>query len=193
MTALKLSNSDLQNYIFKVIVVGEGGVGKTSLCMRVTRDIFSADYKLTLGTAFFSYQTALEEMNANIAIQIWDLGGQSKFGSILRSFTQNAKGTILAFDISCMDSFIAIQDRWKIFLKNNLPTTPIILISTKNDLSNEHKEVSDELVQNFIEAEHKSGGLDIVAYIQTSSKLAINAHECFKELARHIILRNETE
>lgn len=176
-----------KSFVFKVIMVGNGGVGKTSMCMRATRNTFCADYKLTLGTAFFSYEFDLEEIDANIAIQIWDLGGQKKFSSILKSFTQNAKGAILAFDISSMDSFLEVQDRWKSFLTSNLPNVPVILASTKHDLPAEERVISEGIIREFIETEKQYKGLNIVSYLQTSSKFGLNVHKCFKELAKAIL------
>ncbi|MFX0060950.1 MAG: Rab family GTPase [Candidatus Hermodarchaeota archaeon] len=176
-----------RTFVFKVIIVGEGGVGKTSMCMRATRNTFCADYKLTIGTAFFSHEFDLKEIDANVAIQIWDLGGQKKFGSILRSFTQNAKGAILAFDISSMDSFSEIVNRWKPFLKSTLPDVPVVLASTKHDLPVEERIISEGLIREFIETEQKSNGLNIISYLPTSSKFGLNVHECFTELAKAIL------
>ncbi|MFX1251849.1 MAG: Rab family GTPase [Promethearchaeota archaeon] len=174
-------------FVFKVIIVGDGGVGKTSMCMRATRNTYCADYKLTLGTGFFSHEFDLEEIDGSIAIQIWDLGGQKKFGSILKSFTQNAKGAILAFDISSMESFSELTNRWKPFLESTLPDVPIILASTKHDLPVEERIISERLIREFIEAEQHSKGLNIISYLPTSSKIGLNVHECFTELAKAIL------
>lgn len=168
---------------FKVCVIGDGGTGKTTLCIRVSTGHFKEDYKMTIGTTFFNYQTRIQ--NSIITFQLWDLGGQFQFRSILETFVRGAKAIILTFDSSNINSFMSLDADWTPFIKKILPRIPVMLVSTKHDLENAN--VPKDLVKEFIE----TSNLKIAGYIPTSSKTGQNIENVFYNLAEY--LRKEVE
>ncbi|MFX0090762.1 MAG: Rab family GTPase [Candidatus Hodarchaeota archaeon] len=161
----------------KVIIVGDGGVGKTSICFRATQNTFTIDYRMTIGTGFFTYKTEVKGKIA--ALQIWDFGGQERFRTFLDRFAKGASGTILAFDLSDVESFLNLEKGWITFLKESAPTTPTMLIGTKNDL--EHS-VTKEMIDDF----KAKCDMNIIGYWETSAKEGTNIHEFLNDLAKKI-------
>ncbi|MFX0091533.1 MAG: GTP-binding protein [Candidatus Hodarchaeota archaeon] len=174
---------------YKVIIVGEGGVGKTSLCIRATQNSFPASYRLTIGTGFFTCRLQLDELKHRIALQIWDFGGQKQFASILDAFTRNTTGAILTFDISSISSFVSAQEHWLPFLKRTVAGVPVVLVSTKDDLA---AEVPKKEIETLLKNERESNVLKFTKYIQTSAKTGKNVKECLLELAKSIVVQKRT-
>jgi small GTP-binding protein len=93
------SNQLNYNYMFKVIVVGEGGVGKTTLINRFATNKFSEDTKITIGASFYAFENDVNGSDAPVKLQVWDFGGEKRFRFILPSYCQGAHGVIFAFDL----------------------------------------------------------------------------------------------
>ena len=165
----------------KVIIVGDGGVGKTSICIRATQDSFKIDYKMTIGTGFFTYKTNINGKPA--ALQIWDFGGQERFRSFLDRFAKGASAAILAFDLNDLESFLKLEKTWMVFLKESAPDTPIMLIGTKCDLPHA---VTQEMIEE-LKAKPES---NIFAYWHTSALGGTNIHEFLDDLAESVFKSN---
>lgn len=162
----------------KLCVLGNGGTGKTTLCVRVSMNSFKTEYKMTIGTAFFNYQTQVDD--AKVIFQIWDLGGQFQFRTLLESFVKGAKAIILTFSATDIESFASIDEEWSPFIEKYLPEVPVMLISTKNDIPT--ADVPEDLVKDFME----SSNLNIINYVATSSKTGENVQEAFYEIAKYM-------
>ncbi|MEM3526476.1 MAG: ArgE/DapE family deacylase [Candidatus Jordarchaeaceae archaeon] len=165
-----------EEYAFKIIVIGDGGVGKTSLIVRLTENRFPEDYKMTLGTSF-----AAHTMNVNdsvVTLQIWDLGGQPSFTHLRSFFYAGAKGGVIVFNLTDMKSFKNVPN-WRKELFNVCGDVPIIIIGNKNDLASE-RVVSQQ------EAEKLARSLG-APYIETSAKTGDKVNMAFQIIARRLL------
>jgi len=96
-------------YKFKIILAGEGAVGKTTLINRFITGTFSGDYKATIGVAIFSKRIMY---NGNdVSLQIWDIAGQTLFKEFRKKFFAQARGAILVFDVTVPKSFDSLH-KW---------------------------------------------------------------------------------
>ncbi|MHA1479081.1 MAG: GTP-binding protein, partial [Promethearchaeota archaeon] len=95
------------DYLFKSIVVGDGGVGKTALTLRFSKGFFTEDYKMTIGVDFHVKTITIETFEGPIKckLQLWDTGGQERFSSIRPMYYRGSLGTILVFDLTNAASF----------------------------------------------------------------------------------------
>jgi len=149
MTESDDDSGDYEEFIFKVIVVGEAGVGKTSIIRRYVENQFSTDYKATVGVDF-----ALKEIKndgRSMRLQLWDIAGQERFSSMTHVYYKEAAAACIVFDLTDSKTFKRV-DRWKndveekVKLENG-QTVPMLLLGNKNDMSN--KEVNNEEVENY--------------------------------------------
>ncbi|MHA1238328.1 MAG: Rab family GTPase [Candidatus Odinarchaeia archaeon] len=163
------------DHLFKVIIVGDGGVGKTSLTRRFSEGVFNSDYKLTIGVGFAVKTIKVE--NKTIKIQIWDTGGQERFSKIRLLYFKGALGSLIVFDVSNRESFNHVE-KWIAEIRENCGTIPVILVGNKIDVGS--REVFTEEGEALA---HKLG----VSYIETSAKTGENIKECFTELTRKIL------
>ena len=155
--------------IYKVIVVGDANAGKTSLIKRYVHDIFSPNYKSTIGVDFALKIIKWDE-KTNVRLQLWDIAGQERFGNMTRVYYKEAVGAIVIYDISRTSTFDGVK-RWKadIDSKITLPDSdqliPTILIANKSDLTDEYTlQKTDEEMNKFC----RDNGF--VAWFQTSAK-----------------------
>ena len=153
-------------YVLKVVVAGEGGIGKTALCMRFTKGIFLEGTKMTIGVDFSAVKVKAttkygEEL---VTLQIWDFGGEERFRFILPGYCNGANGCILAYDLTQDYSFYNLPE-WINLVRNAVPNLKIILVGLKADLTDLRKvprEAAEEKVQEwglngYLEASAKSG------------------------------------
>merc|ERR1712224_1010365 len=121
------------DYIFKLLVVGDSGVGKSSLMHRFADDQFSANFISTIGVDFKI--TSIEQNNKLIKLQIWDTAGQERFECICTNYYRGAHGAMIVYDASDADSLESVRNRWlpaiRRHAKNGIRT---ILVGNKSDL-----------------------------------------------------------
>ena len=163
------------SYKSKVIVIGPGGVGKTSLINRFVKDRFTDDYKLTIGVDFLTKDIELE--NDQIArLTLWDVGGQDQFKGLRPSFYANAHGAMLVFDLS-RDNTLPDAKTWLIDMFKYAGRIPFVFIGNKSDLKST---VEDNAAKTLAE---ENGGI----YIKTSAKTGKNVLTAFMELTNRIV------
>lgn len=168
---------------FKVLIVGDGAVGKTSICTHITTQEFFADYHLTVGCDFFIKRLYVN--NISVTLQIFDIGGQDHFARMRSAFAGGAKGIFLAFDVTRRDSFYSLQN-WINSVKEGLdPKAPKVLIATKSDLKAE-AEVWKEDIDDLEE-------FSIDAFFDTSSLTGDGVPEAFETMARLLLVRYKKE
>jgi small GTP-binding protein len=163
--------------IYKCIVVGDGGVGKTALAVRLCKGFFIEDYKMTIGVDFYIKTTEIDDLN--IKLQIWDTGGQERFNSIRSIYYQGTRGAAIVFDLSNQESFEHIP-RWVDEIKRETnDDIPILLIGNKSDLINS-REVTSEDIYNITRQFN-------LLYMETSAKTGAEVSKCFDVLT-HLIM-----
>jgi len=164
---------------FKVVVLGDGGIGKTSICNYLTTGEFFGSYKLSIGADFFSKRSVVN--GEEVTLQICDIGGQDQFAEISNIFTKGAHGCILCYDTTRRDTLDSL-DRWLGKLEDN--NIPKVLVSTKNDVE-DLREVLDE------EGIEKAKLLNISYYIPTTSLKGIGITETFESISKLMLLHKK--
>jgi small GTP-binding protein len=172
--------SNQNQAFFKVLITGDGAVGKTSICNLLTTQEFFSDYNMTIGCDFFIKRLLINDIK--VTLQIFDIGGQEQFMRLRQAFAGGAKGVFLAFDITRRDSFYNLED-WLESVKPELdPKAPKILLSTKSDLEAE-KEVWKEDIETFQQI------LGIDAYFDTSALTGDGIENAFETMGRMLLAR----
>lgn len=134
-------SDDDYDMIFKVVLIGDSGVGKSNIMMRYLNNEFNVDSKATVGVEFGSKKFELQ--GYAVKAQIWDTAGQERYKSITNAYYKGAKGALLVYDISRKDTFENV-DKWIPDLRaNGDEHVTILLIGNKCDLE-QHRQVSKE-------------------------------------------------
>ncbi|TXT60430.1 MAG: Small GTP-binding protein [Promethearchaeota archaeon] len=160
------------DYTFKILMVGDAAVGKTSLTIRYISGSFLEDLKLTIGVDFFSKTT--EFKGKKVKYQIWDFGGEERFRFLLPQYCRGANGALFLYDITKHITLEHLPE-WTSIIRENAGDIPIILVGAKLDLD-PYREVSRE---EGIQAAKK---YNLAAFIELSSKTGQNVEEAFTNM-----------
>ena len=178
---------------FKIIVIGNSGVGKSSLTIKATQGIFKEEFSSTLGFQFFSFHVKINDKI--IKLQIWDTCGQEIYRSLITNFYRSSALALICYSVNDLKSFEEIEIWLKQVKMNSDPDCKVFLIANKIDLPD--RVVSTDQGIDF-KKEH-----DFECYMETSAKTGVNVKELFvncalalyKELPKYIkereILENE--
>ena len=162
------------DFIFKVLLLGNSDVGKSSLILRYVDQVWSDTFVPTIGVDF--KVKTLELQNKQIKMQIWDTAGQERFRNVISSYFRGAHGILLIYDVTNRDSFKNLES-WLIEIEKNASENVLkILIGNKNDLVDD-KEIKTEEGQAFA---NRNG----MQFIETSAKENTNVTEAFESLAK---------
>jgi small GTP-binding protein len=166
-------SEEYYDYVCKIVIVGESGVGKTNILSRFIKNEFNHNSLSTLGVEF---GTKVNIQNGKkIRMQIWDTAGQERYRAITNSYYINAKGGLVVYDICYRASFDNV-DRWVKELRNVAGSDVcIILIGNKCD-KEDQREVSVE------EGMNKAKDLDLITHFETSALSNINIENTFNLL-----------
>ena len=173
-------------YIFKICLIGSGGVGKTCMARRLCFDSFNAKTQLTVGIDFYTYDIPVVVKNENTfaRLSIWDFGGQEQFKTLFGYYISGASGIFLVFDLLQMESLIKLDWWYENLIQYNLQDRPKLLVGTKNDLTqgDESKYKIDEyIIKQFLQNHNEKD------FIKTSSKENSNILRSFKEMTKKIM------
>jgi small GTP-binding protein len=116
--------------IFKTILVGEGGVGKSSLVLRYTEDRFEDDMKMTIGANFASKEVALA--GNSMKLMLWDMGGQPRFHDVVGDYFRGTKVAIIVYDTNRFYTLERTRD-WIERVKEGVPNCELLLVGNKTD------------------------------------------------------------
>ena len=171
-----------KTYVYKVCVVGDGGVGKTSLVRKSINNTFSENYIMTIGSNFSVKPVILSEYpNYDITLSVWDLAGQEHFKVVRPPFYKGAKAIIYVYDLTRISSFSNILN-WKKEAEKVIGSTPNILVGNKLDLIKpDERRAQEEDINELM------GKLNTDAYFETSAKEGINVEVIFEEVSKKII------
>ncbi|MFX1385552.1 MAG: GTP-binding protein [Promethearchaeota archaeon] len=167
-------------YAFKLILGGEGGVGKTSMVHRFVEDSFQKDYKSTIGTSIMKKECEFKGLDSKVRFVIWDLAGQAQFKRVRQSYLKNAEAGILVYDVTRKETLDNVEN-WFEEIKIVSPAISLILVGNKIDLEDKRMippEQGEELAKKLN-----------LSYIETSAKTGENINDAFKMLALEIIKR----
>ena len=160
---------------FKIIVIGNSGVGKSCLALKATKNIFEEQFMSTVGFEFFSFNLKINDKI--IKLQIWDTCGQEVYRSLISNFYRSSSMAIIVYAIDNQESFDDL-DSWVKQLKTHSgPNVKIFIIGNKNDLE-DRRVISKEKGEEFV----KNNGFH--KFMETSAKSGFNAKELFIESAK---------
>ena len=167
------------DYIFKLILIGSSGVGKTSILQRYIQKIFNDDYTCTIGVDFFMKSMKIDDKL--IKLQLWDTAGTEKFKSITTGYYRGANAAFIVFDLTSRKSFESVSEWIENYYKFSNPDYErhVILIGNKSDLKNERIITEDE-IDDFVK-------LNKIKYFETSAKNGENIDDTFLFIAEQLM------
>ena len=168
---------DYPNYdlSFKVIFVGDSGVGKSCLCTKAIKNTFDDNFESTIGFEFLAY--ILKVNNKIIKLQIWDTAGQEIYNSLINNFFSKSSMAVITYSIDNKESFIHAEKWLNDIRKKTNPKIKILLVGNKSDLENQRK-VSKEEGLKFKDDQN----LDL--FMETSAKTGYNTKDILIEAAK---------
>ncbi|MFX1569125.1 MAG: GTP-binding protein [Promethearchaeota archaeon] len=179
------SKSHSPKYVYKLSLIGDGGVGKTSMAQRYVHGIFRADYKGTIGTYISKKECEFKELGTSVRFMIWDLAGQSQFERLWPDYLTDSRAGIIVFDITNRETFDNVKKWSDIITRVALPHIVLILVGNKVDLDTSRVVSTEE----GMELAKELG----VYYMETSAKTNENIDDVFEWIALQIINTNIEE
>ena len=175
---IKLSDySSLHKYIFRICLLGDSGVGKTSLLTRYCDEVFKEKYSNTIGVDFRVVTLKFKDILAKV--HIWDTAGQERFKSIAVNYFRTSNGFIFCYDITNKKSFESIQKWVELAFSNNDSHKVNFLIGNKCDLKDK-RDVNIEEGENFAKTNNFS-------FIETSARDNTNVDKVFQFFTYRLI------
>jgi Ras-related protein Rab-22 len=161
---------------FKVVLVGESGVGKTSIITKFIDETFQEDQQSTTGGTF-STKSVICDGGKILKFEIWDTAGQERYRALTKMFYKDANAAIMVYDITRKDSFEELKNYWSEQIKESSPEGIILVIAAnKSDLF-EHEAIDEPIAREFAQ---QIGAF----YIATSAKNSDGINNLFEEIAK---------
>ena len=179
----KLIFHERTELIFKIIVVGDPAVGKTSLLRKFSSEKFEYEYIPTVGVNIVKEQISIKDdtgKDISVSLMLWDIAGQPQFYMLHRPYFNGADGIMLVYDMTRSSSFSNINNWWQTCIKFALSGAPRILIGNKMDLTDERKIILPM-------AEHLSQKIS-AAFYETSALTGENVGAMFQKMAELALL-----
>jgi Ras-related protein Rab-1A len=171
------------DYLFKLVLIGDSGVGKSCILLRFADDSFTDSYITTIGVDFRFRTIAVD--SKNVKLQIWDTAGQERFRTITSAYYRGADGILLAYDTTDRDSFDHVDSWLQEVNKYASDKTVKVLVGNKSDKG-------DARVVSVEEGRQKAEALGL-SFIETSAKDATHIEEAFMIISRQLVRIREQE
>ncbi len=175
----KKEEKDDNSLTFKIITLGDSGVGKTSIINRYVNNIFSDNTSSTVGVNFSIKELYFNQQKINL--KLIDTCGQEKYQSLTKAYLKNTDACFFIFAFNDKESFENIKQWMALFNDHNsIKDIPIMLLGNKSDLQ---KEIDDDLINEFVKSNK-------INYLETSAKDAKNINESMEELGKMLYLKH---
>jgi small GTP-binding protein len=181
---MSLEREEQPYYIFKICLLGQGGVGKTCIARRLCFDSFDANTRLTIGIDFYTYDlpVLVDGNETFIRLSLWDFGGQEQFKQMFSYYIHGANGIFMVFSLFNLNNTLLGLEWWYEHLfKQNQSKTPKLLIGCKSDLVKNLVKVDELVIENFRKKHDK------VEFFKTSAKKNFNVRDIFVEMTKNIL------
>ena len=176
LTEAEISQSE--DFInFKIVIIGDSGVGKSCILKRAVQHKFDENYQATIGFEFLLMHYKVNDLK--LKLQIWDTCGQEMYRSLVQGFYRNTSLAILVYDVSSEKSFEGLELWLRDIQQHTEPDLPIFIIGNKCDLD---KNVSEENAQNFATSNRAK------YYNECSAKSGQNIDKIFYEAAKYLYI-----
>ena len=175
---------EVDNYeqLYKIIIIGDSGVGKSNILGRYLHNEFHEDTKSTVGVEFGSKKMVIE--NTSIKLQIWDTAGEERYRSITSAYYKGSKGCFIVYDITNPQSFEDIQKWYEEIKRSGDKGVSIILVGNKCDLEHQRAVTKNEGNEMAL----KYG----IKYLETSAKDTINIENLFFDTAKNLLAKQQS-
>ncbi len=164
----------------KLALLGDSGVGKTSLITQYVQKKFEHDYKPTLGVNIVAKELVIDEFNCQLVL--WDIAGQDKYDFSRKMFFQGCIGALCVYDITRIDTLTNIASKWVNDIKEFGKDATFLLIGNKDDLQ-DSKTITTEQGQKLADE------INAIEFIETSAKSGNNVEQAFKTLVIQVLRR----
>ncbi|KAH8401427.1 hypothetical protein KR009_005361 [Drosophila setifemur] len=186
--AIMTSTSEKREHLYKILVIGELGTGKTSFIKRYVHQFFSQNYRATIGVDF-ALKVLQWDANTIVRLQLWDIAGQERFGNMTRVYYKEAVGAFIVFDVTRSGTFDCVS-KWKEDLdsKVQLPDgspIPCILLANKCDQEKQGIITQPEKMDEYVRENGFAG------WFETSAKENINIDESARALVNKILINDK--
>jgi len=171
-----------KSFIYKICVVGNGGVGKTSMVLRYCENSFKESYMMTIGSNFSTKTVELANYpQLQVKLQLWDLAGQKHFSFVRPPFYRGATGIIYVFDLTRRSSFADLLE-WREEVEKVIGQKPCLVVGNKLDLARQgQREVAEQ------DGEAVKYEMHAMKYFETSAKESDSVGDIFKMLTLEIL------
>jgi len=169
------------DYLFKLVLIGDSGVGKSCLLLRFADDSFTDSYISTIGVDF-RFRTVNIDLKT-VKLQIWDTAGQERFRTITSAYYRGAHGIIMVYDVTNYESFEHVEEWLNEVNRHASESTLKLLVGNKADLQDDKKVATDE-------AKKFADNLGI-PFLETSAKNSTNVEAAFLTMAKQLIQAKE--
>jgi Ras-related protein Rab-7A len=181
--------SHRKKVLLKVIILGDSGVGKTSLMNKFVNDKFSKQYKATIGADFLTKEILIDDKL--ITMQIWDTAGQERFQSLGVAFYRGADSCILVYDITDQKSFDSLDLWMDEFIAQAAPRNskefPFVVLGNKADLAKTKRQVAEAKARNWCKCKND------IPFYETSAKENIMVEQAFGTVARNALKQESSQ
>ena len=183
---MKVKTMESYDYVTKVVIIGDSGVGKTSLLNRFVDDKYEENRSVTIGIDTKIKTIFLPEYNKTIKLQLWDTAGQERYQSVTRSYYKGSLGALVVFAFDDLNSFEHVRQWIRYLREYTTSCKTIVMIGNKSDIPPNERKVT-----------HKQGH-DManewnIEYLETSAKVGKGVNEAFVNMARSMVKKYEEE
>ncbi len=175
-----------EGFKFRVVLLGDACVGKTSLLRRFTENAFEEEYKQTIGTTFATKDLEIADDSGEtrkVRLVIWDMGGQATYRELRRQFMKGASGAIIVYDVTRPDTYMAMNNWFESF-REACPNADVIICANKVDLESRMVPVEPGLMlRDWFQSE----------YYETSAKTGSRVTDVFDRLGKLVLQKSLSE
>ena len=174
-------NDQKEDYVLKILTIGESGVGKTCLLLRYTEDRFVKNHLTTIGIDYKAKNIVINQKN--VKLKIWDTAGQERFRNITQQYYKSADGILMVFDLTDKESFEKVKD-WMKQINDHNHNDKMVVVLVGNKCDSENRIVTNQEAESLAKEFRTQ-------YQETSALQNINIDNTFGYLAEQIISKKE--